>query len=360
MEYSQIIRTFAIEMPSMANTSSVEQRNAEGKTEILYQINYKIMKGEKWDENRLRKDLDDKLLFEYEQYKNYTVDDLLIDYLNDETIFDYTLLDEVLFFNYFTIEIDEEWINGIQTFTKRMVTGKPFDDFSNSLKSREVRIKVMFFIHQNAEKIWRAFEYCSISDTVKKECARIINKNITEYRNDDYAGMPRPDFKKLIYDPNFLKEKTPSRRWREEQIKNVEDAIQTINTPVQEEAEEQMIVEQPLNEEQPVEVNKSEEEVNHVEENDFPAEAVPQEVPDSVIFNTSYWKPDDCKKEFKHIINACPEKRGKQMVIKKIREQSSYFYCNSLRHKQFAEELNRLQSKFKFTKADVATAFRRE
>ena len=82
--------------------------------------------------------------------------------------------------------------------------------------------------------------------------------------------MPRPDFKKLLDDPNFLKEKTPSRRWREEQKKNVEDAIQTINTPVQEEAEEHMVVEQPSKQtEKPIMTTVKPEEVINEDKKSF-------------------------------------------------------------------------------------------
>ena len=302
-----------------------------------------------YDYEYFRKLLLQKKNFEYEKYKDYDVQDIMIECLNDETIYDYYSLDGNMFYYYFF------YPNRSEPWDDEICPGKPFDDFSNLFISPEVRLKVMLFIQQNAEEIWPHTNYL----LVQEECSRIIHKTLKRLEESNFTyNMPRPNYRELLYSPHFLTEKTPSRRWSEEHNLD-KSAIPAIKSHDQDDVEDEVTVEQSQNEEQPVEINKSEEEVNHVEENDFPAEAVPQEVPDSVIFNTSYWKPDDCKKEFKHIINACPEKRGKQMVIKKIREQSSYFHCNALRHKAFAEELNRLQNKFKFTKADVDHAFGR-
>lgn len=103
---------------------------------------------------------------------------------------------------------------------------------------------------------------------------------------------------------------------------------------------------------------KPEEEINKVNIGSS-EEAVPQKVPNSEIFNLDFWGLDECYKMFMKIIKDSPKNRGKQMVLNKIMQNSSYFHCNALRHKDFAEELNRLQNKFKFTKADVDHAFGR-
>lgn len=318
------------------------------------------MKNIIWTEDYLAEQLQKKKIFYYEQYKDYKIGDFFIECLDKEHIFNYSHMDGKLFKrclrcdNTLSIVLEDN-PHSTRCYTEH-ISKKAFDKFCESFKSREVRIKAMFFIHENVGEIWDDIN----PGEVQTNCAKIINADINEICKEN-PDISREDFEELLYDPNFFNVKTCSRLWHEKlHNKFVSSDFFSEDTSEQEKVEDEVTVEQSQNEEQPVEVNKSEEEVNHVEENDFPAETVPQEVPDSVIFNTSYWKPDDCKKEFKQIINACPEKRGKQMVIKKIREQSSYFYCYSLRHKQFAEELNRLQSKYKFTKADVATAFRRE
>lgn len=199
-----------------------------------------------WTEQNLTKQLQQKKILDNEQYKDYKLKDYLVECLDNEIIYNYDCLDRNLFKHCFCLHkilvVDLSQNRHYETYE---ILEKDLEKFSESFKSREVRIKVMYYIHENVENIWDNIK----SDSIQDYCARIINKNIIEVENEDYQGMPRPDFKKLIFGPNFFKEKTPSRRWREEQIKNVEDAIQTINTPVQEEAEEHMIVEQPIKEE---------------------------------------------------------------------------------------------------------------
>ena len=311
-----------------------------------------------WNKNYLEEQLNKKKLFEYETYKDYDIYDLFIDLLINETIDDYGKFDNDIIaglFDYVNAIRDskDSWNNTYYAFK----SDTALEDFSNKFSSLELRLKIMYYINININNIW---SYKYDIEFIENECCRIIYKTLNELEQAKYDYMPRPDFKKLLDDPNFLKEKTPSRRWREKQIKNIEDVIQIINTPVQEEAEEQMIVEQPSKQtEKPIMTTvKPEEEINKVNIGSS-EEAVPQKVPNSEIFNLDFWGLDECYKMCMKIIKDSPKNRGKQMVLNKIMQNSSYFHCNALRHKDFAEELNRLQNKFKFTKADVDHAFGR-
>lgn len=165
--------------------------------------------------------------FEYEKYKDYEVRDLMIDCLNDETIYDYSLLDGNMFYYYFF------YPNRSEAWDERMCPGQPFDDFSNLFKSLELRLKVLLFIQQIAEEIWPHTNYSLIQD----ECARIICGILNELETSDYQDMPKPDFKNLIRDPEFLTEKTPSKRWCEEHNLDT-NAIPAIKSPNQDDVED--------------------------------------------------------------------------------------------------------------------------
>ena len=199
-----------------------------------------------------KKDLEEllkkKKMLEYERYKDYDIYDLFIDLLKDETIYNYGNFNNDIIaglFDYVDAIRDskDSWNNTYYAFK----SDTALEDFSNKFSSLELRLKIMYYINININNIW---SYKYDIEFIENECCRIINKTLNELEQAKYDYMPRPDFKKLLDDPNFLKEKTPSRRWREKQIKIIEDVIQIINAPVQEEAEEQMIVEQPIKEEQ--------------------------------------------------------------------------------------------------------------
>ena len=201
-----------------------------------------------WNKNYLEEQLKKKKMFDYETYKDYDIYDLFIDLLINETIDDYGKFDNDIIaglFDYVDAIRDskDSWNNTYYAFK----SDTALEDFSNKFSSLELRLKIMYYINININNIW---SYIYDIEFIENECCRIIYKTLNELEQAKYDYMPRPDFKKLLDDPNFLKEKTPSRRWREKQIKIIEDVIQIINAPVQEEAEEQMIVEQPIKEEQ--------------------------------------------------------------------------------------------------------------
>ena len=195
-----------------------------------------------WTEDYLAGQLRKKKIIDNEQYKDYNIKDYLVECLDNEIIYNYDLLDRNLFRYCFclhkrtVLNVDQNWL--YETYE---IFGKDLEEFSESFKSREVRIKVMYYIHENVKAIWDNI----IADSIQDHCARIINKNIREVENEDYQDMPRPDFKKLIFDPNFFKEKTPSRRWCEEHNLDIVSAIPAIESPEQEKVEDEVIVEQP-------------------------------------------------------------------------------------------------------------------
>lgn len=178
--------------------------------------------------------------FEYEKYKDYDVQDIMIECLNDETIYDYYSLDGNMFSYYFF------YPNRSEPWDDEICPGKPFDDFSNLFISPEVRLKVMLFIQQNAEEIWPHTNYL----LVQEECSRIIHKTLKRLEESNFTyNMPRPNYRELLYSPHFLTEKTPSRRWSEEHNLD-KSAIPAIKSHDQDDVEDEVTVEQSQNEEQ--------------------------------------------------------------------------------------------------------------
>ena len=200
-----------------------------------------------WNKYNLEEELKKKKMFEYETYKDYDIYDLFIDLLKNETIYDYDKFDNDIIaglFDYVNAIRDSEgsWNNTYYAFKSNTA----FEDLSNKFSSLELRLKIMRYILKNINAIWS--DKYDI-EFIENECCRIINKTLNELEQAKYDYMPRPDLKKLLDDPNFLKEKTPSRRWREahpdEQFPapllgnnhSIEDDISSTNTPVQEAVE---------------------------------------------------------------------------------------------------------------------------
>ena len=188
-----------------------------------------------------------KKMHEYVTDNDYKIQDLFIDLLKNETIYDYEKFNKYIIcclFDYVPAIRDSEdsWNNTYYAFKSNTA----FEDLSNKFSSLELRLKIMRYILKNINAIW-SDKYERIF--IENECCRIINKTLNELEQAKYDYMPRPDFKKLLDDPNFLKEKTPSRRWREahpdEQFPapllgnnhSIEDDISSTNTPVQEAVE---------------------------------------------------------------------------------------------------------------------------
>ena len=200
-----------------------------------------------WNKNYLEEQLNKKKLFDYETYKDFEIEDLFIDLLKNETIDDYGTFDNNIITGLFEYEnairdSEDSWNNTYYAFKSETA----LEDFSNNFSSLELRLKIMCYILKNINAIW---SYKYDRKFIENECCRIINKTLNELEQAKYDYMPRPDFKKLLDDPNFLKEKTPSRRWREahpdEQSPapllgnnhSIEDDISSTNTPVQEAVE---------------------------------------------------------------------------------------------------------------------------
>ena len=200
-----------------------------------------------WNKNYLEEQLNKKKLFDYETYKDFEIEDLFIDLLKNETIDDYGTFDNNIITGLFEYEnairdSEDSWNNTYYAFKSNTA----LEDFSNNFSSLELRLKIMCYILKNINAIW---SYKYDRKFIENECCRIINKTLNELEQAKYDYMPRPDFKKLLDDPNFLKEKTPSRRWREahpdEQSPapllgnnhSIEDDVSSTNTPVEEAVE---------------------------------------------------------------------------------------------------------------------------
>lgn len=82
---------------------------------------------------------------------------------------------------------------------------------------------------------------------------------------------------------------------------------------------------------------------------------------ESMLFRTDKSTLQECWNQFTEIITTSPSKRGKQKVLSQIRHaaNSLYFNPNAFGHEELAEELNRLQKKFVFNKADIDAATKR-
>lgn len=94
-----------------------------------------------------------------------------------------------------------------------------------------------------------------------------------------------------------------------------------------------------------------------------PIEAVDQNCASD---NDSFFKVDAnrsieaCKIMFDEIIKSAKKKGGKQEVLRRLTSvtEGFYFNCSQYSHEELASVLNKLQSKFKFTKSDIDALYR--
>ncbi|MCQ2345890.1 MAG: hypothetical protein MJZ82_03895 [Paludibacteraceae bacterium] len=77
----------------------------------------------------------------------------------------------------------------------------------------------------------------------------------------------------------------------------------------------------------------------------------------TMLYRTDDLSFEICQKKFYKIINDSPE-RGKQRVLRSIIENKSHFNPNRFSHKELANELNNLQKRFEFSKADVDNVYK--
>lgn len=208
------------------------------------------MKNIIWTEDYLAEQLKRKKIFYYEQYKDYKIGDFFIECLDKEHIFNYSHMDGKLFKRCLccdnTISIVLEDNSHITRCYTEHISEKAFDKFCESFKSREVRIKAMFFIHENVGEIWDDIN----PGEVQTNCAKIINADINEICKEN-PDISREDFEELLYDPNFFNVKTCSRLWHEKlHNKFVSSDFFSEDTSEQEKVEDEVTVEQPIKEEQ--------------------------------------------------------------------------------------------------------------
>lgn len=208
------------------------------------------MKNIIWTEDYLAEQLQKKKIFYYEQYKDYKIGDFFIECLDKEHIFNYSHMDRKLFKrclrcdNTISIVLEDNPHN-TRLYTEH-ISEKAFDKFCESFKSREVRIKAMFFIHENVREIWDDIN----PGEVQTNCAKIINADINEICKEN-PDISREDFEELLYDPNFFNVKTCSRLWHEKlHNKFVSSDFFSEDTSEQEKVEDEVTVEQPIKEEQ--------------------------------------------------------------------------------------------------------------
>lgn len=75
------------------------------------------------------------------------------------------------------------------------------------------------------------------------------------------------------------------------------------------------------------------------------------------LYRTDRLPVEICQDKFNDIIITSP-KNGKQRVLRSIRDNMSHFNPDCFSHDELANELNNLQSRFVFTKADVDNVYK--
>lgn len=166
------------------------------------------------DQKLLRQNLD------FENNKNVSEFDILIDQLNYQEIYNYYDVDWAVFADVFIPRISKS-----KDTNKQPQFDIRLEQVCNHIVNREVVLKLLLFFQKNVHDIWYGW---GIDKEIETECARLISENIKGSVRDEYHGrfaeMPRLNYAQWIQDPNIFIEKTPTEKWIEEKQKEMAES----------------------------------------------------------------------------------------------------------------------------------------
>lgn len=233
----------------------------------------------------------------FEQYKNLSIFELLINLLNEEIIYEYYEVDWSLFATDF-VDYKIQHNKDLPYDSERIIKGDKLEKVCQRIVSRSVTIKLLLFFQRNTTLIWPQWDN---TDYIEQECARLISENIFQSRYDqyhgDFANMPRPNYRQMLVDPNIFQEQTYEHKWIEQYIykKNTNvpnyttlpkaiKEIQNLQNRVAELTEENQKLRAQL--EKPLPQNK----ITKVEK--YKTQEFYKKVQEAPLFNEAYFRSD--------------------------------------------------------------------